>query len=83
MNNRIIDIQEMLFRQAERLDDDNTMAAEGKDETARANSLTNTSIAFIKAINTQMSIMNSAERLGKESKALMNELGVTDEKESK
>lgn len=83
MNNRIIDIQEMLFRQAERLDDDNTMATEGKDEIARANSLTNTSIAFIKAINTQMSIMNSAERLGKESKALMNELGVTDEKESK
>lgn len=83
MNNRIIDIQEMLFRQAERLDDDNTMSTEGKDEIARANSLTNTSIAFIKAINTQMSIMNSAERLGKESKALMNELGVTDEKKGK
>lgn len=83
MNNQIIDIQEMLFRQAQRLDDDDTMATEGKEEIARANSLTNTSIAYIKAVNTQMSIMNSAQRLGKEDKALMNELGVTNEKESK
>lgn len=83
MNNQIIDIQEMLFRQAQRLDDDDTMATEGKEEIARANSLTNTSIAYIKAVNTQMSIMNSAQRLGKEDKALMNELGVTNEKKGK
>lgn len=83
MNNQIIEFQEMLFRQAQRLDDDNTMATEGKEEIARANSLTNTSIAYIKAVNTQMSIMNSAQRLGKEDKALMKELGVTNEKESK
>jgi hypothetical protein len=83
MNNQIIELQEMLFRQAQRLDDDGTMSTEGKEEIARANSLTNTSIAYIKAVNTQMSIMNSAQRLGKEDKALMNELGVTNEKKGK
>ena len=83
MNNQIIDFQEMLFRQAKRLDNDTLMATDGKDEIARANSLTNTSIAYIKAVNTQMSIMNSAQRLGKEETALMKELGVTNEKTSK
>lgn len=82
MNNKVIDIQNTIFRQIERLDDDTVMADIGKEEIARANAITNASASYIKAVNLQLAIVNASQRLGKETKAMLKELGVEDEKKN-
>lgn len=83
MNNKIIEIQETILRQIRRLDDNNTMATEGKEEIARSNALTNASQAYIKAVNVQLAVMNAATRAEVTTESLQESLGITDETQAK
>ena len=75
-NNKLIDMQDMLFIEMKRLSDENMDARDLYSEINRATSLYNTSTNIIKAINTNLTIMNTAKRLEVEKKALMKELGL-------
>ena len=76
MNNKIIDVQDMLFAEMKRLNDENMDTRDLYNEINRATSLYNTSTNFIKAINTNLTIMNTAKRLEVKKETLMKELGL-------
>lgn len=80
MNNKIIDVQEMLFRQMKRLDDDKLMSIESNMEIVRSNALSNQATTYIKAINTQMRIVESANKAGITKESLTKELGLDEKK---
>ena len=75
-NNKLIDMQDMLFTEMKRLSDENMDARDLYNEINRATSLYNTSTNIIKAINTNLTIMNTAKRLEVKKEALMKELGL-------
>ena len=76
MNNKIIDMQDMLFTEMKRLSDDNMDARDLYNEINRATSLYNTSTNIIKSINTNLAIINMAKRLEVKKESLMKELGL-------
>lgn len=75
-NNKIIAIQEMLMREMNRLDDNDYMSQNGKDEVARSNALTNNATAFIKAINIQLRVKEVAAKNEVTASSLSQELGI-------
>lgn len=81
MNNKIIEMQEMLFKEMKRLSKDDIL--EKSKETAlefqRSNSLYNISTSFVKTLNANLSIRQIAKREGTRCETLMRELGLTDE----
>lgn len=83
MNNKIIEVQEMLFKEMKRLDDDkmidfvNNKAAQ--QEFTRATALYNMSTGFIKTLNSNLTIMNLAKRNEQKYEDLMDKLGLTNE----
>ena len=77
MNNTIIEIQNQLKRQMDRLDDNNIMEDRGASEISRANALSNTADRFLKAVNIQLSIINTAVRTEVTTEALQTQLGLT------
>lgn len=79
-NNQIINVQEMLMRQMKRLDDNNIMKKDGDSEIKRSNALTNNATTYIKAINTSLRIIESANKNQQTTNSLMETLGI-DEKE--
>lgn len=78
-NNKIIKIQEMLMREMNRLDDNEYMLNNGKDEVARSNALTNNATAFIKALNIQLRIKEVAEKTQSTKQSISKELGIDEE----
>ena len=80
MNNKIIEVQEMLFKEMKRLDEDkmvdfvNNKAAQ--QEFTRATALYNMSTGFIKSLNANLTIMNLAKRNSEKYEDLMNKLGL-------
>lgn len=80
MNNKIIEVQEMLFKEMKRLDDDKmldfTNNKASQQEFARATALYNMSTGFIKSLNANLTIMNLAKRNGDKYEDLMNKLGL-------
>lgn len=83
MNNKIIEVQEMLFEEIKRLSKDNMVDLEKSKETTlefqRSNNLYNISTAFVKTLNTNLSIRQIAKREGTRCEVLMHDLGLTDE----
>ena len=79
MNNKIVEIQDTIFKQIKRLDDNAIMNNNGRDEIARANAISNASTSFIKSINVQLAIFNIASRLEKSPETLAKELGLCEE----
>jgi transposase-like protein len=81
MNNKIIEIQEMLFKEIKRLSEDDILekSKETTLEFQRSNNLYNISTAFVKTLNTNLSIRQIAKREGTRCETLMSELGLTDE----
>lgn len=84
MNNKIIDIQEMLYKEMKRLDDDQminfTNNKASQLEFARATQLYNMSTGFVKSLNANITIMNLAKRNEQKYEDLMKKLGLIDEK---
>lgn len=78
-NNKIITVQEMLMRQMERLDNDETMKHNGSEEIARSNSLSNTATTYIKAINTTLRVIETANKNEQTTNSLMKTLGIEGE----
>lgn len=80
MNNKIIDIQEMLFKEMKRLDDDKMLDfannKASQQEFARATALYNMSTGFIKSLNANLTIMNLAKRNSEKYEDLMDKLGL-------
>lgn len=83
MNNKIIEVQEMLFKEMKRLDDNkmvdfaNNRAAQ--HEFTRATALYNMSTGFIKSLNANLTIMQLAKRNEQKYEDLMGKLGLMDE----
>lgn len=77
--NKIIDIQEVVYRQLLRLDDNKLMEEKGAEEIARSNVISNNAQTFIKSVNTSIKIMEMAERQGHQVRKLTHDLGLTEE----
>lgn len=75
-SNKLIDVQDMLYVEMKRLSDEDMDARDLYNEINRATSLYNTSTNVIKAINTNLTIMNTAKRLEVKKESLMKELGL-------
>ena len=76
-NNRIIDIQEILFKEMKRLSSDKFLNDENySKELSRSTALYNQATGFIKAINTQLSIMQIARRNELKEEVLIAKLGL-------
>jgi hypothetical protein len=83
MNNKIIDVQEMLFKEMKRIDSDSFEAnnkAQKQEEFQRATALYNMSTGFIKTLNANLNIMNLAKKNEGKYEDLMSKLGMLDEK---
>ncbi len=79
-NNNLIKMQEMLMRQMERLDDNEQMKYNGRDEVARGNALSQSANTFIKSINVGMRVIEMAEKYETQKDKLTKELGIENEK---
>lgn len=73
-NNNLLTIQEVLMREIRRLDEVNV--EECSNEVARSNAITNSSVTFIKSINTQLRIKEVTNKYGTTRSAINKELGV-------
>ena len=80
MNNKIIEIQNVLFEQLKRLDSDEIMSNFGEKEIARSNSISNTSLTYLKAVNVNIKIKEISEKSGISYEKVNKELGVANEK---
>lgn len=82
MDNKIIEVQEMLFKEMKRLNKDEFNSLDNKEkqqEFQKATSLYNMSTNFIKTLNTNIGIMNMAKRNEQKYEDLMSKLGLTNE----
>lgn len=83
MNNKIIEVQEILFKEMQRLDDnkmiDFTDNRKAQQEFERATALYNMSTGFIKSLNANITIMNLAKKNGVKYEELMKQLGINNE----
>ena len=75
-NNQIINMQEMLMRQMERLDDNELMKKDGVIEIARSNALSNNATTYLKAVNTSLRIIETAKKSEVTSYSLTKSLGI-------
>lgn len=81
MQNKLIKIQQMLFDEMERLSDNDIMDTYAKREVSRSQALTQSAGAFIKSINTQLQVKNTARTHQIVEDELLKELGVCSETE--
>lgn len=79
MNNKIINIQEMLYEEMKKLSDDEHIKTYAKREVSRSQALTQSAGAFIKAVNTQLKIKELAKKNPAHEETLLKELGVANE----
>lgn len=77
MNNNLINMQEMLLRQMERLDElDNKIGVNKTEEISRANALSQNATTFLKSVNTGLRIIDVSKKYEIEKDKLTQELGV-------
>lgn len=69
------DINEILLRALDRLDNTELMEEIGELEIARSNSISKTAQTYLNVVKTKMQIMELAERTGKKMEKLEKELG--------
>ena len=81
MNNNLIKMQEMLMRQMERLDDNEQMKINGRDEVARGNALSQSASTFIKSVNVGMRVIEMSKKHSIQKQRLKKELGIEEENE--
>ena len=76
MNNRLLDMQEMIFKQMKRLDNDKLSLEELTNEVSRSNALSNNALTIIKAINVNIRITELSEKYQKTKGTISKELGL-------
>lgn len=82
MNNKIIRVQEIIFDQLNRLNDENLMrSGYGKREIERSNVISNNAQTFIKVVNLNLKIQEVAKRNQTQNRNLLKELDLIDEEE--
>lgn len=80
MKNKIIEVQDVLFKEMKRLNEEKFIVDENyKKELERSTALYNQTTNFIKAVNTNISIRNLARWEEIKYDVLMKELGLSDE----
>lgn len=80
MKNKIIEVQDVLFKEMKRLNEEKFIVDENyKKELERSTALYNQTTNFIKAVNTNISIRNLARCEETKYDVLMKELGLSDE----
>ena len=75
-DNRLLDIQEMLFRQMKRIDNEELTMEELQTEVSRSNSLSNNAMTFIKTVNVNIRVKELAEKYQADEKRINKELGL-------
>ena len=77
MNNKIIEVQEILFQEMKRLNsEDFLLDNNSSKEIARSTAIYNQATGFIKAVNANVGIRNMAKKEGTRVESLMEELGL-------
>lgn len=77
MNNRLVKIQEMLYNQMERLDNNELMEKGlGKREIQRSGALSQSAGAYIKSVNTQLKVKEMCKKNPNAEKDMLKELGI-------
>lgn len=76
LNNKIIDVQEMLMRQMKRLDNNDIMKESGENEIARSNALTNSATTYLKTINTSLRIIETSIKNEKTTSYIVKKIGM-------
>lgn len=77
MENKIIEVQEMLFNEMKSLSNSNNRdSKEVQQEFQKATALYNMSTNFIKTLNTNLNVMSIAKRNEQKYEDLMNQLGL-------
>ena len=76
MNNRLLDMQEMIFKQMKRLDNDKLSIEELTNEVSRSNALSNNALTILKTINVNIRIAEMSEKYQKTKDAINKELGL-------
>ena len=76
LNNKIIDVQEMLMRQMKRLDANDLMKEFGENEIARSNALTNSATTYLKTINTSLRIIETSIKNEKTTSYIVKKIGM-------
>lgn len=80
MNNKIIEVQEILFQEMKRLNNENFLINDNSNkEIARSTAIYNQATGFIKAVNTNINIMNIAKREGTRVENIIEKLGLDNE----
>ena len=78
-SNKIIEVQDIVFEQLKRLNNDKEMEIKAKEEIERANVISNNAQTFIKALNIQLNIMQYADKVDQKVSYMYNKLGLSDE----
>lgn len=79
MNNKIIEVQEILFNEMKKLSSEDFYSLDNKEtqkEFQKATALYNMSTNFIKTLNTNLNVMSIAKRNEQKYEDLMNQLGL-------
>ena len=77
MNNKVIEVQEIIFEEMKRLNDDKIiMSKDGGKELARSTALYNQATNYIKAVNTNLRIIEMAKRTSQSVKDMTTYLGL-------
>lgn len=80
MKNKIIEVQDVLFKEMKRLNEENFIVGENyKKELDRSTAIYNQTTNFIKAVNTNIAIINLARWEETKYDVLIKELGLSDE----
>lgn len=75
-NNELKKIQKILLNQMERLDNEEVMKERGKREIMRSGAISQSSISFIKSIQTQLRILEMSGKYNVEVNDMNNYLGI-------
>ena len=80
MNNKIIRVQEIIYDELNRLSDEDLMnSGNGKREIDRSNVISNNAQTFIKLVNLQLKVKDTARREQVQQKKLLEELNLNEE----
>lgn len=83
MKTKISKVQDAIFKQIERLDDNDNMKKNAKEELKRANAINSSAVAYVKSVGLQLSIVNTSAKLGVDIDDLTDALGVSNEPKTK